>query len=220
MTKESQAKIEEIIRENNVNANWEAAMENNPEVFGSVTMLYVDSEVNRVPMKAFIDCGAQMTVMTVATAERCGIMRLVDRRFAGMAKGVGSAPIVGRVHSCDLKIGNSVFPCSFTVMEQGGHDFLLGLDMLKRFQAVVDLRSNTLSIGDEVIPFLGEGDVPMDQRVGAGGGAVGGCRGPSQSALADTRPRVTKVGVLYCIHGLRVVFSPDGRVHSQPSLYA
>ena len=29
---EAQAKIEEIIRENNVNANWEAAMENNPEV--------------------------------------------------------------------------------------------------------------------------------------------------------------------------------------------
>jgi DNA damage-inducible protein 1 len=165
---EAQTKIEEIIREENVAANYEAAMEHNPEVFGSVTMLYVDSVVNGVPMKAFIDCGAQMTVMTVQTAERCGIMRLVDRRFAGMAKGVGSAPIVGRVHSCDLKIGNSVFPCSFTVMEQGGHDFLLGLDMLKRFQAVVDLRSNTLSIGDEVVSFLGEGDVPMDQRVGAG----------------------------------------------------
>jgi DNA damage-inducible protein 1 len=165
---EAQSKIEEIIREENVAANYEAAMEHNPEVFGSVTMLYVDSVVNGVPMKAFIDCGAQMTVMTVQTAERCGIMRLVDRRFAGMAKGVGSAPIVGRVHSCDLRIGNSTFPCSFTVMEQGGHDFLLGLDMLKRFQAVVDLRSNTLSIGDEVVPFLGEGDVPMDQRVGAG----------------------------------------------------
>lgn len=165
---EAQAKIEEIIREENVAANYENAMEHNPEVFGSVTMLYVDSVVNGVPMKAFIDCGAQMTVMTVQTAERCGIMRLVDRRFAGMAKGVGSAPIVGRVHSCDLKIGNSVFPCSFTVMEQGGHDFLLGLDMLKRFQAVVDLRSYTLSIGDEVVPFLGEGDVPADQRVGAG----------------------------------------------------
>eukprot|EP01045_Picozoa_sp_COSAG04_P008186 COSAG04_NODE_449_length_14207_cov_16.131840_5_plen_400_part_00 len=166
---EAQAKIEEIIRENNVNANWEAAMENNPEVFGSVTMLYVDSEVNRVPMKAFIDCGAQMTVMSVSTAERCGIMRLVDRRYAGMAKGVGSAPIVGRVHAADIRIGGSVFPCSFTVMEQQGHDFLLGLDMLKRFQAVVDLRENVLRIGDETVPFLGEGDVPTDQRVGAGG---------------------------------------------------
>ena len=164
---EAQAKIEEIIREENVAANHEHAMEHNPEVFGSVTMLYVDSVVNGVPMKAFIDCGAQMTVMTVETAERCGIMRLVDKRYAGMAKGVGSAPIIGRVHAMDLKIGNSVFPCSFTVMAQGGHDFLLGLDMLKRFQSVVDLRSNTLSIGDEVVPFLGEGDVPMDQRVGS-----------------------------------------------------
>jgi DNA damage-inducible protein 1 len=69
---EAQAKIEEIIREENVAANHEHAMEHNPEVFGSVTMLYVDSVVNGVPMKAFIDCGAQMTVMTVETAERCG----------------------------------------------------------------------------------------------------------------------------------------------------
>ncbi len=65
----------------------------------------------------------------------------------------------------DLTIGNSHFVSSFTVMQQteaGKHDldFLLGLDNLKRHQAVLDLKEGVLRIGGEVTPFLAERDIP------------------------------------------------------------
>lgn len=101
-------------------------------------------------------------------------MRLVDTSFAGMATGVGSAPIVGRVHLAQVKIGNTCpflimvialggtfFACSFTILDskKGSLEFLLGLDMLKRHQCCIDLKSGTLNIGPESILFLSEGEI-------------------------------------------------------------
>lgn len=36
--------------------------------------------------------------MSRKCAEKCGLMRFIDKRFAGMALGVGTAKILGRIH--------------------------------------------------------------------------------------------------------------------------
>lgn len=98
-----QAKIEAILRQEAVDENMETAMEHAPESFGSVVMLYVSMAVNRRPVQAFVDSGAQTTIMSAKLAGECGILRLLDERFKGMAVGVGSAPILGRVHAVPVE---------------------------------------------------------------------------------------------------------------------
>merc|ERR1711988_1714304 len=105
MDVEAQKKIEEMIKQENVASNMQLAMEHTPEVFAQVIMLYVEVKVNGVPCKAFVDSGAQMTIMNTKFAEECGLLRLLDNRFSGMAKGVGTSKILGRIHTAPIQIG-------------------------------------------------------------------------------------------------------------------
>ena len=164
---ELQTKLEKMIHQANIESNLTQAMEHNPESFASVVMLYVPAVVNGTEIPAFVDSGAQMTIMSESTAAKCGILRLVDRRYQGVAKGVGEAKIIGRVHMAPIKVGNSFFYSSFTVLEGDGMEFLLGLDFLSKHRACIDLSSTPrcLRLGDsEAVPFLQEGDLPQHAR--------------------------------------------------------
>lgn len=104
-----------------------------PENFIKTTMLYVELELNKVKFQAFVDTGCENTVISKAFAEKCGVIKDLDTRFAGTAVGVGTSKILGRIHTAILKVGeNHTIQCSLDVIEAIGVEFLFGLNMMKK----------------------------------------------------------------------------------------
>lgn len=131
---DAQERIAQTIHQRNIEENMHAAIEYTPESFSRVIMVYVNIKVNGVPVQALVDSGAGSTIMSEKCAERCNIMRLVDRRFAGVAYGIGKQPIIGKVHLGQIQIGGDFLTSSFMVLKDQAQDMLLGLDMLRRHQ--------------------------------------------------------------------------------------
>lgn len=52
------------IQQQNIEKNMQHAMEHTPEVFASVYMLYIECSINGHPLKAFVDTGAQQSIMS------------------------------------------------------------------------------------------------------------------------------------------------------------
>ncbi|KAM7269552.1 hypothetical protein ACFE04_025049 [Oxalis oulophora] len=119
---------------------------------------------------AFVDSGAQSTIISKTCAERCGLLRLMDQRYRGIAQGVGQSEILGKIHVAPIKIGAQFYPCSFTVLDSPNMEFLFGLDMLRKHQCIIDLKDNVLRVGggEVAVPFLQEKDLPtryLDEEI-------------------------------------------------------
>ena len=120
-------------------------------------------------LRAFVDTGAEVTVLSAEAAQRAGLLHLLDRRYAGRATGVGSCRVLGRLpagcatlvlgRECGNVAGGDgeedadtiiAMPCpQLTVLEETGTeevDLLIGLDVLDEYGASISLRGCTLTM--------------------------------------------------------------------------
>lgn len=189
MAPEAQRAIEERINMDNINSMLAHAVEHFPESFGSVTMLFIKCKINNFETTAFVDTGAQATIMSQGFAERTNVMQMVDSRFRGTAMGVGTCKIVGRLHVAQVQIGDHFLPVSCMVVENQTLDLLIGLDVLRRYQCLINLKENCLIINGMQAPFLAEHEIPARFRVHALKETDGMANSEDVGGTSATRPR-------------------------------
>eukprot|EP00611_Tribonema_gayanum_P030575 TRINITY_DN8561_c0_g1_i2.p1 TRINITY_DN8561_c0_g1~~TRINITY_DN8561_c0_g1_i2.p1 ORF type:complete len:251 (+),score=107.34 TRINITY_DN8561_c0_g1_i2:117-869(+) len=115
-----------------------------PRAHQQHSMLYLDVFIDGHAVRAFVDTGAQVTVMSAPCAARCGLLGQLDKRYAGRAVGVGSARILGRIPDAHLRVANTYLSCAITVIEHAEMDLLLGLDMLRKYECDISLQRNSV----------------------------------------------------------------------------
>lgn len=82
---------------------------------------------------------------------------------------MGSVRIIGKIPSITIEIGNVSLDVDLIVLENtGGANFLLGLDILTKLEALICLQTKCLTItkngAKTVIPFLNEGKIGVKRQ--------------------------------------------------------
>ena len=102
-----------------------------PESLTPVHMLFINVEINNKKVQALVYRGAQSTFMSKDLCTRCGLMNMLDKRFQGVAKGVGASRIVGVIHAVQIKIMNKMIATKINVIENNEVGLVFGLDSLR-----------------------------------------------------------------------------------------
>ena len=127
-----------------------------PESLFRIDMLYFSCVIKGVELKAFIDTGAQMSIMSKKFANIIEYSDLIDERYKGVALGVGKQDILGKIHylEVDIPTAKVTIPCSFSVLDQMEMDIIFGLDMLISHGAILDMGKKCMKINGIEIKFV------------------------------------------------------------------
>uniref|UniRef100_A0A915P5H9 Aspartic peptidase DDI1-type domain-containing protein n=1 Tax=Meloidogyne floridensis TaxID=298350 RepID=A0A915P5H9_9BILA len=163
---EGQRYVAELIERQNIDFMHNFAMEHMPEAFIPVHMLFIRMKINNCPVIAFIDSGAQTSILSESCAKRCNVLRMVDKRIRVQAVGIGgNQKMLGRIHSCQVQVNEHFFSCPFEVMADRDIDILFGLNTLLRHKCSIDLIKMVLRFGDGTeAPFLSEAEFQREKE--------------------------------------------------------
>ncbi len=145
--------LNNVLKYKKIEENYQLAHELIPESFFHVDMLYIKCSINEKEIKALVDTGAQISVMSKDCAERCEIADLIDDRVKEKMEGVGEKTALGKIWVTDIVLERYSLPCSFTVVDGVNFDLIFGLDMLKKHNFSIDFKNNCMKVDDCIIPF-------------------------------------------------------------------
>jgi len=92
--------------------------------------------IGNISVEMLIDTGAQTSVLSMPIVRQLGLMNRLDRRYMGVAAGVGQARISGKISNviCSFGVGHVEFPMDFIVLDINDNLVILGLDQMRKYK--------------------------------------------------------------------------------------
>ncbi len=108
--------------------------------------LHLSVEVNQCLIEGLVDTGASMLVMAATVVRELGLMHLVTGSEAYKTASGAITQALGRIEEVPIKVGGVQCRMTFMVVDIDSYDVLLGLDLLIKIGAIVDVEQGLIQV--------------------------------------------------------------------------
>jgi predicted aspartyl protease len=108
--------------------------------------LHLSVEVNIYLVKGLVDTGASMSVMAATVVRELGLMHLVSGSETYKTTSGAFTQAVGRIEEVPIKVGGVQCNMTFMVVDADSYDVLLGLDLLIKIGAIIDVEQGLIQV--------------------------------------------------------------------------
>jgi len=121
--------------------------------------LHLSVEVNQCLIEGLVDIGTSMSIMAATVVRELGLMHLVTGSKAYKTASGALTQALGRIEEVPIKVGGVQCRMTFMVVDTDSYDVLLGLDLLIKIGAIVDVEQGLIQVRKgpgadvEVLPF-------------------------------------------------------------------
>jgi len=93
-----------------------------------------------------VDTGASMSVMAASIVQELGLMHLVSGSETYKTASGALTQALSRIEEVPIKIGEVQCSMTFMVVDSDSYDILLGLDLLIKIGAIVDIEQGLIQV--------------------------------------------------------------------------
>ncbi|CAI5449424.1 unnamed protein product [Caenorhabditis angaria] len=115
------------------------------QFFVKTSFIFIEVEINQEKLKALVDTGAQLSIISKNFAEKCRIFDQLDTRFAVQASGIGgNRAALGKILFVECLVSGNSMRSILTVVEELDFELIIGIDFLKAYNAMIDLKNQKI----------------------------------------------------------------------------
>ncbi len=109
-------------------------------------ILHLSVEINNCLIEGLVDTGASMSVMAAVVVRELGLMHLVSGSETYKTALRADTQALGRIGEVPIKVGGVQCNMTFMVVDTDSYDVLLGLDLLIKIGAIVDVEQGLIQV--------------------------------------------------------------------------